>query len=187
MAYSTVINQSQKLLSLLHAYTPSASSEQINKKRMLELLASESACFERTCTPAHFTASSWLQNLAGDRFLLMHHAKLNIWLQPGGHCDGNGDVLAVAVREAQEETGIQAIAPVHADIFDLDIHAIPVHKDEAQHYHYDIRFLLQVRSEEQLLSNHESLALGWFGRDECELPPIDSSVQRMYSKWCSLS
>ena len=113
----------------------------------------------------------------------MHHAKLNLWVQPGGHCDGESDVLAVAIKEAQEESGIQAIVPVSKDIFDVDVHFIPARKHEKEHYHYDIRFLLQVNSDEEIVQNHESHDMRWFGPDRVTLPTQEPSVVRMFDKW----
>jgi 8-oxo-dGTP pyrophosphatase MutT (NUDIX family) len=118
--------------------------------------------------------------------LLLYHAKLNQWLQLGGHCDGNPDVLAVAIKEAQEESGIQDIRPVECGIFDIDIHLIPARKHEPEHYHYDIRFLLQVCSNESFVQNHESKELRWIDKSAASLPTANQSVVRMFNKWIAL-
>src|SRR5580704_14695900 len=112
------------LINLLDKYVPS-DEEFIFKNRMLSFIKSHPHCFERTLEVGHITASCWLLNKEGSKALLTHHAKLNQWFQLGGHCDGNSDVLAVAVKEAQEESGIQEIRPVNDQIFDIDIHLIP--------------------------------------------------------------
>jgi 8-oxo-dGTP pyrophosphatase MutT (NUDIX family) len=113
----------------------------------------------------------------------MHHAKLDRWLQLGGHCDGDVDVLAVAIKEAQEESGIIGIKPVSPEIFDIDIHLIPANKNEQEHYHYDVRFLLQVTSDEEIVSNRESKELRWIKKDSSQLPTNELSVIRMFKKW----
>lgn len=172
--------------SLLTNYTPLDLQEQTFKHAMLTFLQTHHNCFERTLDIGHFTASCWLLNKSGDKALLMHHAKLNRWLQLGGHCDGNPDALAVAIKEAQEESGIQSIMPVSREIFDIDIHLIPENKKENAHYHYDIRFLLQVCSEEKVVQNAESHALRWFGKDQTRLPPVNTCVMRMHDKWARM-
>src|SRR5690606_19041524 len=72
----------------------------------------------------HVTGSAWSVSRDAQRVVLVHHAKLGRWLQPGGHCDGDADVLAVALREAREETGLE-VAPRKPGIFDVDVHSIP--------------------------------------------------------------
>jgi 8-oxo-dGTP pyrophosphatase MutT (NUDIX family) len=91
-----------------------------------------------------------------DKILLIHHRKLNKWLQPGGHCDGDTDTLAVAIKEVEEETGV-VIKPNDQVIIDLDIHRIPERKGIPAHDHYDVRYLLEADSSLPLLQNHETL------------------------------
>jgi 8-oxo-dGTP pyrophosphatase MutT (NUDIX family) len=169
---------------LLKDYIPS-SEELVFKQRILTILTNyPEACFERThFNDGHITASSWLLDKTGSKALLMHHAKLNMWVQPGGHCDGDPDVLAVALKEAQEETGINGIAPVYNTIFDVDVHALPATSREPAHFHYDIRFLLQVTSDEQFVQNHESKELRWVTKVKKLLPTQERSVVRMFEKW----
>ena len=112
----------------------------------------------------------------------MHHKKLNKWLQLGGHCDGESDCLSVAVREAHEESGLQRVTPVSADIFDIDIHLIPPRHSEPSHYHYDIRFLMRADSTAPLIQNQESIALRWVARDALHQLTTERSVTRMLDK-----
>ncbi len=172
------------LLQLLQNYKPAEYSQQSLKER-IELFVKENPnCFERTLIHGHITASSWLLNKNNTAFLLTHHAKLNMWVQLGGHCDGESNVLTVAIKEAQEESGINAIQAMSSEIFDIDIHLIPETKREPAHYHYDIRFLLQVISDEPLAISHESKDLKWFSDN---LPTQEASVLRMYHKWKKLN
>lgn len=173
----------RSVLKKLHNYHPSNVDEQEFKQRMIAFIEEHPDCFERSLAIGHVTASAWLLNKKGDKALLMHHAKLDRWFQLGGHCDGNPDVLAVAIKEAQEESGINDIAPVSEEIFDIDIHLIPAHKKEAAHDHYDIRFLLQVMSDEDFVQNSESKELRWIGKRPEDLPTTSESVARMARKW----
>lgn len=153
---------------------------------MLNFAKTHEDCFERTLLIGHFTASSWLLSKEGSKALLMHHAKLDMWMQLGGHCDGNHNILEVAIKEAQEESGIQGIVPVHDKIFDIDIHTIPSTSKVPAHLHYDVRFLLQVKSDEEAIPNEESKALLWIGKNRSELPTEELSVVRMFNKWNSI-
>jgi len=168
---------------MLQAYAPLDVQEQQFKKGMLDFIQAQPECFERSLAMGHITASSWLLNRDGSKFLLMHHTKLNNWFQLGGHCDGNPDVLEVAIKEAQEESGIKGIAAVCLDIFDIDIHLIPENSRDKAHYHYDVRFLLQVTSDEDVVQNHESKELRWIAKDLSALPTRNVSIVRMFNKW----
>ena len=172
-----------QLIELLKKYNPSDKEEIVFKKEILSFMNQNIDCFERSLTIGHITASSWLINKDGSKTLLLHHAKLNKWFQLGGHCDGESDVLAVAIKEAQEESGITSIVPVDTNIFDIDIHLIPENSREKAHYHYDIRFLLQVTSDEEIIQNKESKELRWIGKGINELPTQNPSVIRMFNKW----
>lgn len=174
------------LKNLLQNYHPSDPQEKIFKQRMLDFLDQYPNCFERSLEIGHFTASTWLLNDAQTHALLMHHAKLNRWFQLGGHADGETDLLAVAIKEAQEESGIQNIVPVSAEIFDIDIHEIPANSRDKAHDHFDVRFLLKVLGDEEVIQNRESKELRWIGKNRSELPTDSRSVVRMFDKWVSL-
>ncbi|MEM7405059.1 MAG: NUDIX hydrolase [Pseudomonadota bacterium] len=146
-----------------------------------EFIVQHADCFERTCRVGHITGSAWLLDPSGRRVLLTHHRKLNMWIQLGGHSDGDPDTLAVAVREAEEESGLKVTA-VDDAIFDLDRHVIPARASEPQHYHYDVRFLLRAATDTFVVSS-ESLALKWLEADELPDVTQEPSMLRMRAKW----
>ena len=94
-------------------------------RRVIHFVANTPDCFSRSHASGHITGSAWLLSPDGSMALLTLHRKLGKWLQLGGHADGDADILRVAMREAQEESGISGIVPVSAHIFDVDIHRIP--------------------------------------------------------------
>lgn len=132
----------------------------------------------------HFTGSAWVVSRDGARVLLMHHRKLQRWLQPGGHADGDTDLARVALREAVEETGLNGLQLLDGGIFDLDRHEIPARGDEPAHWHYDVRFVVRAGVDERFVANEESCALAW--RDigaVADDAAVDPSVQRMAQRW----
>lgn len=139
--------------------------------------------FARENNEGHFTASAWLLNPAGNKALLMHHRKLDLWVQPGGHCDSCLDLPKVALKEAMEESGIDQIRLEESSIFDIDRHLIPPRGETPQHFHYDVRFLVRAQHE-NFKKNEESKALEWISYDAKYLiAEAEESIQRMHQKW----
>jgi 8-oxo-dGTP pyrophosphatase MutT (NUDIX family) len=168
------------LIHQLNQYRTSFSEEKKFVPRFLELLE-HPRCFFRDHLPGHITGSSWIISLDHTKVLLVHHAKLNKWLQPGGHADGDEDVLQVAQREAEEETGLN-VSTSESRIFDIDIHAIPARGEFRQHDHYDIRFLFMADEKEPLIISDESTDLKWVALVELEKYNSSASLIRMREK-----
>lgn len=176
----------QQLITLLEQYSPLDSDEILYKEKMLSFIKNHLDCFERTLEVGHITASSWLLDSTKEKALLLHHAKLDIWCQPGGHSDGNSDVLFTAIKEAQEESGIEEIIPLKTTIFDIDIHPIPGKGNILPHLHYDVRFLLQILNKKEPSLNQESKGFLWISKDPSSLPTKERSILRMWEKWTKL-
>ena len=120
------------------------------------------ACL-RTCRPGHLTGSALVVDSTGANTLLLLHAKLGRWLQPGGHADGDANLAAVALREATEETGIEDLL-IWAQPIHLDIHEVDPPGEDA-HLHYDVRFLVRAPADARPQGNHESRGLRWMPLD----------------------
>ena len=170
-----------ELKARLTAYRRRWPEESETVTRFEAFVDSHSDCFHRSCPIGHTTGSAWIVNRAGERVLLTHHRKLERWLQPGGHCDGDPDTLEVALREAREESGLDVRALDEA-IFDLDVHLIPARGCEPAHYHYDVRFLVQAMQDRFRVSE-ESCALAWVPADRVGVFTNHESVLRMARKW----
>jgi 8-oxo-dGTP pyrophosphatase MutT (NUDIX family) len=168
------------LLEKLQSYKTRFKEEQEFLKQFSELLKSEN-CFQRTHLPGHITGSSWIVNRDRTKTLLVHHAKLNKWVQPGGHADGEENILNVALREAEEETGLKKLTP-SSEIFDIDVHTIPERRDFPEHLHYDIRFLVEADDRDQTEVSEESHDVCWINLNELEKFTTERSVLRMKDK-----
>lgn len=157
---------------------------------MQAFICSTPHCFERSHAAGHMTGSAWLLNTAGDKALLTLHHNLQRWMQTGGHADGDPDLLRVALREAEEESGISGITPISNDIFDIDIHLIPDRpaRGEPAHYHYDVRYLLRA-PHEQFTISPESDDLAWWSPADfaARHATLDPSVLRMAARWNTLA
>lgn len=168
---------------LLHGYRARWPQEAACVDLFIALAADPGNPYVRERTQGHFTASSWLVSSDGARTLLTHHRKLGLWLQPGGHADGDRDLQRVALREAREETGLAGLV-VEPGIFDLDRHWIPEHRGVPAHWHYDVRYVVRAGADERFVVSAESHALAWRGVVEVEADPaMDASLRRMARKW----
>jgi len=127
--------------------------------RFLRFTAEHDDALLRSCGVGHLTGSALVVDPVTERILLLHHRKLQKWLQPGGHADGDGNLAAVALREATEETGIEGLRVVVPAIH-LDVHRVEP-PNEAPHLHYDVRFLVLAPDGAKATGNFESTALRW--------------------------
>ncbi|MEL1264721.1 NUDIX hydrolase [Pseudoxanthomonas putridarboris] len=154
--------------------------------QFLALLDDPANPFVRERWQGHLTSSAWLVSADGRRTLLTHHRKLGRWLQLGGHADGDTDMARVALKEAEEESGLAGLRVDGAAIFDLDRHWIPERKDVPGHWHYDVRYVVHAGDSEAYVVGEESLDLAWR-----EIAPIadepDESLSRMARKWLARS
>ncbi|MGB0723424.1 MAG: NUDIX hydrolase [Gammaproteobacteria bacterium] len=141
-------------------------------------------CFHRSLLHGHVTGSAWVVNPSHDAALLLHHRKHNQWFQPGGHADGDHDVLRVALKETCEETGIAAehIKLVSSELFDVDIHTIPALPEAPRHRHYDLRFLLEIDDHLEIPGNDESHQILWVPLDQVARFNNNRSTLRMAQK-----
>lgn len=177
----------QNILGLLGRYQLLRQNEQPMIDRYTQFVRNHDDCFKRTQLSGHVTGSAWLVNRRKTHVLLTHHRKLNMWLQLGGHADGNPDILSVALREAQEESGIANIKPLSDQLLDVDIHTIPARGDEPEHYHYDATFAFCTVDTDEFMVSEESLALEWIEISKITERTTEPSILRMASKWASLS
>lgn len=183
------------LVALLDLYDARHPEERETTRRIRGLVVDHERAFHRDCFPGHVTSSAWIVSRESRRVLLTHHRKLERWLQLGGHADGEVDVLASALREAEEESGLLGFCALPAVggpvILDLDVHEIPARGEEPAHQHHDIRFLLEV-SERQAIRHQEaeSKEIRWFPLLGIESRFDEASLLRMARKgsdWLSRS
>jgi 8-oxo-dGTP pyrophosphatase MutT (NUDIX family) len=142
--------------------------------------------WQRNTIDGHVTAAAWVLNAERTHALLLHHAKLNRWLQPGGHLDDTDESPAHgALREAIEESGIATLSLVDTALFDVDVHPIPERKiergNETEHLHYDVRFLIMAKETNVVISD-ESLGAQWMSLSEIVASHLDESITRLAKK-----
>lgn len=167
---------------LLEAHEPASPREAESRDRILRFLAENPESLGRENPAGHLTGSAWVFDARAGKALLVHHAKLDLWLQPGGHLEGEESALEASLREAREETGLGALRLASPGLFDVDVHGIPARKDAPAHFHYDLRFLLAADSREAPTASAESRDARWFALAEIPAATRDESVLRMAAK-----
>jgi 8-oxo-dGTP pyrophosphatase MutT (NUDIX family) len=173
-------------LLLEHARRPLGGEESKAVEETIAFIGAHPDCLFRTCLEGHLTGSAWIVSADRTRTLLTHHGKLGKWLQLGGHADGDPDLLAVALREAREESGLSRLALVDTRLFDVDRHWIGGRGPEPGHWHHDLRFLIEADPAEPLQISPESKALAWVDiADVAGLNP-EESMSRMVRKTLAL-
>jgi len=172
----------QHLQDKLFSYSPIDENEALMLIDIMEFVENYKNCFDRQLSVGHITGSAWIIDQDRTHALLTHHKKLDRWLQLGGHSDGDADTLAVALKEGREESGLDDIIAVSEGIFDVDVHLIPARKSEPDHYHYDIRFLLEADRNTPLIISDESNDLAWVALDDINQLVDDESIRRMLRK-----
>ncbi len=172
----------QHLKDKLSNYSPMDENEALMLIDIMEFVEKHRNCFDRELSVGHITGSAWIIDNDRTHALLTHHKKLDRWLQLGGHSDGDADTLAVALKEGREESGLVDINAISEGIFDVDVHLIPARKTEPDHFHYDIRFLLEADRNTPLIISEESNDLAWVALDDIEQLVDDQSILRMLRK-----
>ena len=174
-------SQALKLL-LAHRELPLAREEAASVDETIAFVERHPDCLLRTCLPGHLTGSAWILSPDRGKALLTHHGKLGKWLQLGGHADGDPDLLAVALREAREESGLSRFRVVDTRLFDVDRHWIPGRGAEPAHWHHDLRFMLEADPSEPLTPTHESRDLAWVDLASVTALNPEESMARMVRK-----
>ena len=177
-----------RLLTALRCYTPWNEQEAADRDEILRQIETFSDIFTRENRNAHMTASSWIVNPARTKVLMVYHNIYDSWSWTGGHADGETDLLAAALREAEEETGVTKIRPVTEDIFSIEILTVDGHvkrgKYVSSHLHLNITFLLEADEDEALhKKDDENSGVAWFGLNEAIRASSEPWFrERIYSK-----
>ena len=177
-------------MSLIHeieAFVPLCRQEEKDKEMMLHFLRTNPDACLRSNTMAHMTASGWVISPDGGHVVMVYHNIYNSWSWTGGHADGEEDLLSVAIREAQEETGLQKLRPVMAGPVSLECLTVEGHEKRGDyvpsHLHLNLTYLLRAEDEALQEKPDENSGVGWFTPDEALAASTEPwMVERVYRK-----
>ena len=172
----------------IEKYRPFNEQERRDKELILKFLRENEDAFERSNATAHMTSSAWVINRDATKVLMVYHKIYDSWSWTGGHADGERDMLALAIREVQEETGVKNVKPVSDDIYSLEILTVDGHEKRGEyvssHLHMNVTYLLLADEEENLhICEDETSGVAWFTLDGALAASTEPwFVERIYKK-----
>lgn len=170
-------------------YKPYNEQETTDQAIILEYIEQFDNTLERANAVAHLTSSAWIVNKDRTKVLMAYHNIYDTWAWTGGHSDGDGDHLGVAIKEAIEETGIQQVTPIHTEIFSLDVLPVEGHikrgKYVAPHLHLSVAYLLEADEEQELvIKPDENSGVKWILVEEINQHTMkEPKMQELYAKF----
>ncbi len=177
----------EELIRLIERFEPSCDQERRDRKTVLrDLKVRGKALLDRE-TSAHFTASALVFDPQLEQVLMVHHNLFRTYTWPGGHADGEQDLLSAALREIREETGAQVIWPDTACLLSLDVLGMKAHvkngKEVPEHVHYSAGFgVIASRRNSVCAKEDENSEVRWIPFDEIESYSGEAHMVRIYRK-----
>ena len=170
----------------LERYQPWNAQEEADRKQMLWCMDRFSNLWTRENPLAHFTAACWIVNEDRSKVLMVYHNIYQSWSWAGGHADGERDLLAVAVKEAKEETGA-AVKPVSREVFSLEALGVAGHVRRGvyvpAHLHLNVTYLLQAEESAPLIVNEtETSGVVWLTPKEALSACREPAMLPVYEK-----
>ena len=172
----------------IKAYRPWNEQERQDQAVILAFLERNPDAFYRTNLLAHMTASAWVVNPQRSKVLMVYHRLYDSWSWTGGHADGEEDLLAVALREVREETGVQCLRPVTEEIYSLEVLTVDGHEKHGRyvpsHLHLNVTYLLEAEEDQPLrVCEAENSGVAWFSlADALSASTEPWFVERIYKK-----
>lgn len=177
-----------ELLEQLEHYVPRNEQEETDRRELLRRLYSGEQLYTRENASAHLTASAWVVSPDRQKVLLAYHNLYGSWAWLGGHADGEQDLLAVALREVREESGVHTVVPVTPELFSLEILTVDGHEKRGRyvssHLHLNVTYLLEADPDQPIRRKaDENSAVGWFTPEDALVASSEAWFrERIYPK-----
>ncbi|QZY54162.1 NUDIX hydrolase [Crassaminicella profunda] len=175
------------MMDLIKAYKPFNEQEKKDKEMILKCIDTFKDILTRENEIAHITSSAFVINKNKDKVLMVHHNIYNTWSFTGGHADGEDDLLAVAIKEVKEETGVKHIRPITLDIFSLEVLPVLGHTKKGKyvsaHLHLSICFLMEANENDELIvKKDENSDVKWIPINQVIESTNEPHMKKVYRK-----
>ena len=180
----------QKLRKQLAAFVPCNEQDEQDKELLLRWIDIGTDILTRENKVAHLTASAWVMSPDRTKVLMAYHNLYDSWAWLGGHADGESDLLAVALREAEEESGVGAVRPATEDILSVETLCVEGHEKRGRyvpcHLHLNVTYLLEADPDQPLrVKPDENSAVAWIAVEDIPKKSTEEwFVKRVYPKLC---
>lgn len=176
-----------KLKQQIQNYKPYNEQEENDKEMMLKYMETFSDTLTRENKMCHFTASNWIVNKERTKVIMAYHNIYESWAWTGGHADGDSNLIHVALKEANEETGLKNLKVLSDGIFGIQILTVDSHIKRGEfvpsHLHLDCCFLLEADENETLrIKEDENSGVKWIGIDEVLTITNEKNMKPIYQK-----
>ena len=177
----------EKLKLMIENYKPVNEQEEADKELILKYIEHFPDTLTRENKTCHFTASSWILNKEKTKVLMIYHNIYDSWAWTGGHCDGDPDVLHVALKEAEEETSLKTVKPLTGELASIEILTVDGHvkrgKYVSSHVHLNCSFLLEADENEELhIKEDENSGVKWVDINEALNLTNETKMVPIYKK-----
>lgn len=164
----------------LEEFEPYNEQEEVDKKIILDYINNFDDTLTRQNKYGHFTSSAFVLNKERTKILMVYHKIYNSWAWPGGHSDGDSNLLNVAMKEAKEETGIKNVIPIFKNIYSIEIISVNGHEKSekyiSSHVHLNVTYLLEADENEKIhIKEDENSGVKWV--------PIDNVLDLTSETW----
>ncbi|MFU0824012.1 NUDIX hydrolase [Clostridium sp.] len=168
-------------------YNPYNEQEKKDKEIIVECIDKFCNVLTRDSKVAHITSSAFVVNKTREKALMVYHNIYNSWSWTGGHADGEKDLLAVALREVQEETCVKNLIPISEKIFSLDVLPVIGHVKRGEyvspHLHLSVAYLVEGDEKEELIVKaDENSGVKWIPIDEINICCNEEHMKKVYEK-----
>ena len=164
----------------LEEFEPYNEQEEVDKKIILDYFNNFDDTLTRLNKYGPFTSSAFVLNKERTKILMVYHKIYNSWAWPGGHSDGDSNLLNVAMKEAKEETGIKNVIPIFKNIYSIEIISVNGHEKSekyiSSHVHLNVTYLLEADENEKIhIKEDENSGVKWV--------PIDNVLDLTSETW----
>ena len=177
----------EKLYNEIFSFVPYDEREKIDKQVMLDYIKNNEDVLTRNNKIVHFTVSAWIVNKERTKVLMIYHNTYDSWSWIGCHADGDDDLLHVALKETEEETGVTNLKLLVDGIYGLNVITVENHIKRGNivnsHLHFDVEYLFEADENVSVrIKEDENSGVKWINLDEVDKYSSEEKMKPIYKR-----